>query len=94
MSDGPQIHNGDPAARRDLHAHVLGLHEALDRLEADDNLHELDYLLEGARALFRMGVTRFEQLEYNLRLYGRAIPPAPIPLAARDLELNELWRAA
>jgi hypothetical protein len=74
------MQNGDRNTRRDLHEHLFELHQALDRLEADDSLHEMDYLLAAAAALFDAGVARFEQLHHCLAVYARPTPPPPIPL--------------
>jgi hypothetical protein len=76
-------------ARRALHEHVFGLHEALDRLEAAEDL-SWDFLLAGAAALFKMGADRFAQIEHNMKLYGRPTPPAPIPLCEGQRYLDEL----
>ena len=67
--------NGDGSARRDLHGHVFALHDALDLLEADETLAHMDYLLEGAEALLRSALDRFEQLRHCLDLYGRPTVP-------------------
>jgi hypothetical protein len=72
----------DSYYRRALHAHVVGLHDALDHLEADDALRELDWPLEGADALLRLAVQRFDQIRYCLATYGRTTQAALVPLTS------------
>ena len=71
------------SARHDLHDAIFAVHVALDRLEEDNNIERMDYLLDGAEALFRSGPLRFEQLRYCLKTYGHPVPPTELlPLSS------------
>ena len=82
-------------ARHALHEAGCALHDALDTLEANDDLRELDWLLAGADTLVRLAGERLEQIHYCLRVYGHTTTPPPIPLCAADARsLSEVRRAA
>jgi hypothetical protein len=83
MRAAVQMTKSDSYHRRALHEHAVGLHDALDHLEADDALRELDWPLEGADALLRLAVQRFEQIRYCLWTYGRTTPAPVVPLSSK-----------